>query len=164
MPEFELIHRSALAARPITSDRIRVTPLPEGTVLQVLGPSSELASLKAVAQAADLAIRANGPDQWFLVGDGPAPARDLLPAFSLIDQSHGRVRIAVEGVVVEDVLAKGTGLDLASFEIGAATTTMIGHIATHMTRVSADRFELMVLRGFAESLWHDLEAMSAEFR
>ena len=50
------------------------------------------------------------------------------------------------------------------FETDDTRATLIGHIAVHLTRTGPDRFELMVLRGFAESLWHDLETMSAEFR
>ena len=49
------------------------------------------------------------------------------------------------------------------FLLTLATTTLIGHIAAHITRTGPDRFELMPLRGFAESLWHDLETMAAEF-
>jgi sarcosine oxidase subunit gamma len=66
---------------------------------------------------------------------------------------------------VERVLAKGTAVDLtlSAFPIGKSTTTLIGHIAAHITRMSAEGFEIMVLRGFAESLWDDLARMSAEF-
>ena len=41
--------------------------------------------------------------------------------------------------------------------------TLIGHISVHMTRAAPDRFELMVLRGFAESLWEEIAHMGAEF-
>lgn len=160
----DLIHRPVLTAKPIAGDRIRLAPLPEGTVLQVNGPAADLPGLEAAATTAGLALRTNGPDQWFLVSDDAIAPPDLPTVFSTVDQSHGRIRIAIEGSAVADVLAKGTALDLASFEVGAATTTLIGHIATHVTRLGEDRFELMVLRGFAESLWHDLETMSAEFR
>lgn len=163
MSDIELIHRPVLAsAKPLGSDRIRLTPLPEGTVLQVFGPSARGASLAEAAARAGLSLRPNGPGQWYLVGD--APDRLGLPdGFSVVDQSHGRVRIAVEGDVVEQVLAKGTGVDLSRFEIGDATTTLVGHVGAHVTRMAADRFELMPLRSFAESLWHDLERMAAEY-
>lgn len=164
MPDFELIHRPVLAgSKSLASDRVRLTPLPEGTVWQVFGSTSGTASLAAAASASGLSLRANGPGQWYLVGDRPGIVVALPDGFTAVDQSHGRVRIAVEGVAVEDVLAKGTGIDLARFEVGHATTTLVGHVSAHIARTAADRFELMPLRSFAESLWHDLETMAAEY-
>ncbi len=43
--------------------------------------------------------------------------------------------------------------------VGGSTATLIGHIAAHVTRVDKDAFEIIVLRGFAESLWDDLARM-----
>lgn len=168
--DFELIHRPALGfAAPIMAERIRLASLPEGTVLQVFGPVAHAASLTEAAKRVGLDTRANGPDQWYLVGDEPASraavlglAASLSGHFSVIDQSHGRVRIAVEGDAVEEVLAKGTGVDLARFEVGRSTTTLIGNVSAHMTRTAKNRFELMPQRGFAESLWLDLVTMAAE--
>ncbi|MBS9721444.1 sarcosine oxidase, subunit gamma [Tianweitania sp. BSSL-BM11] len=137
--------------------------MPEGTLLEVRGPQAELPALEAAADAAGLVIRTNGPDQWFAISGQPMLRLDLPDIFSVTDQSHGRVRIAMEGAAVDDVLAKGMAVDLFDFKIGAATTALIGHITTHIARLDRDRFELTVLRSFAESLWHDLETMSAEF-
>lgn len=163
MYDFELIHRPVLAsAKPPGSDRIRLTPLPEGTVLQVFGPVGRGASLAEAATRAGLSLRPNGPGQWYVVSD--ASARLELPdGFSVVDQSHGRVRIAIEGDAVEQVLAKGTGIDFSRFEVGHATSTLVGHVGAHLTRTAADRFELMPLRSLAGSLWHDLERMAAEY-
>jgi sarcosine oxidase, subunit gamma len=167
MSDFELVHRPVLAdVTPLLSDRIRLMPLPEGTVLHVFGNASLSGAVAEMAKARQLDMRPNGPGQWYLVGDDEAPtgaANDVPEGLSIVDVSHGRVRIGVEGDAVENVLAKATGVDLASFEIGHATTALFGHIAAHMTRKDAYRFELMPLRGFAESLWHDLTVMSAEF-
>lgn len=171
MSDLELIHRAALGSTaPVLASRIRLLPLPEGIVLQVFGSAASAGFLSETAARAGLSLRANGPGQWYLVGDEPRSRAELvelissLPeGFAVVDQSHGRVRIAVEGHAVEEVLAKGTGIDLSRFEVGHATTTLVGHISAHMTRTAAARFELMPLRGFAESLWHDLMVMSREF-
>lgn len=171
MSSFELIHRAALgAAKPLLSDRIRLTALPEGAILSVIGATDKADRLADTAVKSGLSLRANGPGQWYLVADEAisraaihALAGSLGDAFTIIDQSHGRIRIAVEGPAVQDVLAKGTGLDLALFAVGDATSTLIGHIATHVTRLAGEHFELMPLRGFAESLWHDLETMATEY-
>lgn len=171
MSTFDLIHRPALgAAKPIHSERIHLAPVAEGAILLVIATSGSVEILAAAAAESGFALRANGPGQWYLVGETSLP-RDAIAAlrqrlgdgFAVVDQSHGRVRIAIEGSAVEDVLAKGTGIDLAAFAIGAATNTLVGHVAVHLTRLSGIRFELMPLRGFAETVWHDLETMAGEF-
>lgn len=170
MTDFDLVHRPVLgAASALLSDRISLAPLAEGCVLQIFGAPTDAGRLAEASAAAGLSMRANGPGQWYLVGDQPlaGPALAALTAslagFTVVDQSHGRVRIAVAGEAVESVLAKGTGIDLARFAVGDATSTLVGHVAAHLTRTAADRFELMPLRSFAESLWHDLETMAAEY-
>jgi sarcosine oxidase subunit gamma len=75
------------------------------------------------------------------------------------------VRIRIEGKTAHRALSKGTALDLdpSAFPIGQSAVTLVGHIAAHVTRVGAETFEIIVLRGFAESLWDDLARMGLEF-
>jgi sarcosine oxidase subunit gamma len=54
-------------------------------------------------------------------------------------------------------------LDQSALPVGRSATTLIGHIAAHLTRIDAECFEIVVLRGFAASLWDDLSRMSLEF-
>jgi len=171
MTTFELVHRPALGAvKPVQASRIRLAPLPEGVILQIIGPLDGAAPVADAARQAGLSLRPNGPGQWFLVSDVAMTSAavealrgSLGAGFTVVDQSHGRIRIAIEGMAVEDVLAKGTGVDLAAFAVGHATSTLVGHIPVHLGRLSATAFELMSLRGFAESLWHDLQTMAAEY-
>jgi len=180
MVDFALLHRSALAAAKSgsfgassTKARITLNALPEGHVLQVLAAhgSGDL-QIPQIGDGAPHAVRPYGPGQWFVVGDAPLSAADisgkaalLASKASIADQSHGRIRIGVSGASVEAVLAKGTAVDLdqARFAIGHSAMTLIGHISALITRTGADSFELMVLRGFAESLWDELIQMSLEF-
>lgn len=131
----------------------------EGHVLQLLA--------RAGAPAPAIAgLRPAGPGQWFLVGDGPLAPEALaadLPDVAVCDQSHGRVRIAVQGPDAQELLARGTGLDLAGFEHGRSAATLLGPIGVHLTRTGEEAFELLVLRSFAEALMHDLQAMAAEY-
>ncbi len=182
MVDFALLHRPALATAKSgsfgarTADgRIALTALSEGHVLQVLASAGHADIEQAVAKIGDgkpHAVRAYGPGQWFLVGDAPlssseifAKASQLDGAGSVADQSHGRVRIEIAGTAVETVLAKGTAVDLAlsQYPVGRSAMTLIGHISALITRTGPDSFELMVLRGFAESLWDELIEMSLEF-
>ncbi|RUX26057.1 sarcosine oxidase subunit gamma [Mesorhizobium sp. M2A.F.Ca.ET.042.01.1.1] len=177
MSAFAIEHRAALGGKaPINSAGVTLHALPEGHVLHALSANEKHVSAEAIGAAGGydaLAVRAVSPGQWFVVGDQPLSpaalaelAQKLKHIADLVDQSHGRVRIAIAGPKATSVLAKGTAADLALevFPVGHATTTLIGHISAQITRMSEDRFELMVLRGFAESLWDELADLSAEYR
>jgi len=171
MSDLPLVSRPALAGKaPLDTAGIRLRALPEGHVIHVLArpgadPSAALAKL-----ASGSTVRPVAPGQWFIVGDALLTQEEtgtllakLGPDAVGVDQSHGRVRILISGRMVERVLAKGIAADLAlaAFPVGHATTALVEHIAAHVTRVGEQEFELMVLRGFAESLWDGLVRMSA---
>lgn len=163
LSEFPILRRTALGEKgPSRFGTVTLETVPDTCILHVLGKPGDAAPTPP--QGFDL--RPSAPGQWFAVG--PAGV-DYSAAFGagvyVVDQSHGRVLIRISGAPVRSVLAKGTALDLYpdQFPIGAATTTLVGHIAVHLCRTGEDQFDLLVLRGFADSLWHELEAMSAEF-
>lgn len=174
MSEFRVTHRTVLGERqPVLRNGVSLEALPEGTVLQLLAKVDQAsATVSPHVVSAGLSLREASPGQWFAVGD-KSLSRDGLAAINtalvgvagVIDQSHGRVRIRMRGPLAVTVLQKGTAVDfdLSAFPITQSTTTLIGHIAVHLTRIESDVFELMVLRGFAESLWDDLTQMSVEF-
>lgn len=159
----------------LVSRAIRLEVLPEGHVIQVLGTPRTPLAMERLAPLSDgmpQAVRAAGPGQWFIVGNRAKTHAELADLFAAlqpeafgVDQSAGRVRIRASGPMVERMLAKGTAVDLAltRFPVGEATTTLVGHIAAHVTRIGDEAFEIMVLRGFAQSLWDDVARMSAEF-
>ncbi|QCL96336.1 sarcosine oxidase subunit gamma family protein [Agrobacterium tumefaciens] len=177
-PDFKSGFRPALrpvlgAKRAIASTAIKLSPLPEGAIIHVLA-APDATDLEVRLRGLTIGdIRAVSPGQWFIVGEHPLSNADmkallaaLEPQATGVDQSQGRVRIRIEGKMAERVLAKGTAVDLslAAFPAGHSATTLIGHIAAHLTRVDAQVFEVIVLRGFAESLWNDLARMSLEFQ
>ncbi|WP_428426353.1 sarcosine oxidase subunit gamma family protein [Pararhizobium sp.] len=182
MADFALLHRPALAdaksgsfGAPSTVQRIRLAALPEGHVLHVLSSrgSGDLTDLiPRIGDGASHAVRPYGPGQWFVIGDAPLSAAEIFAKTPLLDgkasisdQGHGRVRIGISGASVEAVLAKGTAVDLAlsNFPVGHSAMTLIGHISALISRTGPESFELLVLRGFAESLWDELIQMSLEF-
>lgn len=157
----------------IASTTIKLSPLPEGAIIHVLAAPGAADMEVRLSSLAKGDVRAVSPGQWFIVGDQPLSHADiktflaaLEPQATGVDQSQGRVRIRVEGRMAERVLAKGTAVDLsiAAFPVGRSATTLIGHIAAHLTRLDGPVFEVIVLRGFAESLWDDLARMSLEFQ
>lgn len=177
-PDFKSGFRPALrpvlgAKRAIASTAIKLSPLPEGAIIHVLAAPDATDLEARLRELAKGDIRAVSPGQWFIVGEQPLSHADmkallaaLEPLATGVDQSQGRVRIRIEGKMAERVLAKGTAVDLslAAFPAGHSAVTLIGHIAAHLTRVDGQVFEIIVLRGFAESLWDDLARMSLEFQ
>lgn len=173
MPDLRALPALADCA-PLVSPGIRLSPLPEGTVLQVVtgpGAPDQTANVERLAREAGLAARPLSPGQWLLVGDQPTGHADrkrllaaLEPLASGIDQSHGRVRMRLEGPMAVQVLSKGTAVDLdpGAFPPGRSVVTLVGHIAAQLKRQDAEAFEISVLRGFAEALWGDLAGMCEE--
>ena len=176
MSEFRPTLRPVLGTRQaVSSATLKLSPLPEGTIIHVLAHPVEedmVAFLGGLTKEAAHAVRPVSPGQWFIVREEPMPHQDmkslfaaLEPRATAVDQSHGRVRIRIEGGMASRALSKGTALDLdpSAFPVGQSAVTLIGHIAAHITRVDSEAFEIIVLRGFAESLWDDLARMSLEF-
>lgn len=168
--------QAALAGRaPIVREGVTLEALPGGTILHLLARPMQIdaaSSFSAKVSAAGLDLRVVAPGQWFATAPMVMSAPELVAfshtlklAVDVVDQSHGRVGIALHGPMAARVLAKGTAVDLdpSAFPVGRSATTLIGHIAAHLTRVDAERFEIVVLRGFAGSLFDDLSQMSLEF-
>lgn len=175
MSDFELCHRPAIGPAPVRgSDAFAMKAMPEGTLVHILGrPGGEdlTAALRDVFGGDANAIRGFGPGQWLVVKDEATEHAALNAAFErlgaqafAVDQTHGRIRIEVSGTAVTSVLAMGTAVDVESLAIGQSAMTMIGHVSAHVTRCASDRFELIVLRGFGQSLWDDMADMSIDLR
>ncbi|RWM47623.1 sarcosine oxidase subunit gamma [Mesorhizobium sp.] len=167
MSDFELIHRPAISSKPVrSSDAFAMKAMPEGTLIHILGkPGGEdlRSTLQGLFGGEANRIRTFGPGQWLVVGDEPTSHVDLQAALKrlashafAVDQTHGRIRIEVSGHEVTSVLAMGTAVDFEGMAMSQSVMTMIGHIPVHMTRCAADRFELVVLRGYGQSLWDEL--------
>lgn len=173
---FNLTARPVLAGKsPVTRNGVRLEPLFGGHVVQVLaksGDSDLTVFLRGAVGGGQFAVRAVSPGQSFIVGDETLTLADTLALANkmktradIVDQSHGRVRMVLQGHEAARVLAKGTAVALAprAFSVGQSAMTLIGHIGAHITRTGGDRFEIVVLRSFAECLWDDLVQMSLEF-
>lgn len=174
MPETLLGPRPALPFPPHgDAASLLIEPLAEGHVLHLLaapGAAVSPARLAAFSDGTPHAVRPLSPGQWLVVGDGaPDPAAiraeaEAPPSLAVSHQSHGRVRIALTGPQARFLLAKGCGVDFspAMFPVGFAAPTLFNHVGIHVTRTGEDRFELLVLRSFAQSLWEELTTLSAD--
>ena len=167
----EMVREPALPTSPLGDlATVVLAALPEGHVLQILAPpameTGNIAPrLVGAGDGSPHAVRALAPGQWLVVGDAAlsaeavrARAAVLADVATVLDQSHGRVRLSLSGPMAEAVLARGSGLDVspASFPVGRSAQTLFGAIGIHLTRVGPDAFEIMVLRSYAGSLWRAL--------
>lgn len=167
-------HRAALAGKAAVGGKaILLKALPEGHVLQVMG-ATDAESIGRHLAALGLAssVRKAGFQQWYVAGDAPVASKTVAelaalsrPNIFVSDQSHGRVRIGLSGSGARDLLARGTAVDLdaGAFGQGEAAMTLFGHISVHIARTGTDSFELTVQRGFAESLWDELEHLASAY-
>jgi len=173
MPDFAISRSAPMRAAPLVGVGILLSAPQGGAIIHVLGHHAQdlKAKLDSLAGGREHAVRSLTVAQWLLVlpeslsMEGLARLQQVVGDAALVDQTHGRVRILVDGAKAEAVLSKGTAVDLhpQAFPVGRSAVTLFGHVAAHMTRISAQGFELLVLRGFAESLWDDLSSMAAEY-
>lgn len=169
MSDTGLTLQNPLAGRSHRDDtrQVSLEALPPGTVLQVVFARKGAVAderLRAVAALAGLSVRVSPPLQAWLVGEAAmrgeavrTVAAALGPEATVIDQSHGRIRLALTGPGARRALSAGTAVDVSdhAFPVDSNAETLFGAIPVTVTRVASERYELMVARSFALSLWHD---------
>ena len=175
-------HR-ALPLREVAGQgRYGAADLTPGVILSIVHPVSLVQVLarkgsgqiigEALTGFKSLRVMPAGPDQYYVQASGKPEgwlAADLKKRLgtkaSIVDQSHGRVVIAIDGPKSRAVLAKGTPVDfhVDHFAIGQSAQTQMAHVGVHITRTGSDAFQISVFRGFSESLWEFLCTAAAEF-
>ena len=99
---------------------------------------------------------------------------DLLPALkavvptdkaAIVDQSHGRICLAIEGAAVENILSKLFAIDFnaAAFKIGTGISTAHHVIFVLIYRQSETRFLLFPHRSFARDFLKSLTKAGTEY-
>ena len=108
-----------------------------------------------------------GPRRWLLVareGTGLLQ-RAGAEAGVFVDQSEGRTVLRLSGASAPEVLAKGTGIDLATsaFGAGSCAATLLAHVGVVLHAANADTFDLSVPRSYGLHVWEWLhEAASVD--
>lgn len=167
--------RSALAHLAKTADRstaLTVADVRRDAIFQVTSWPDTLASIKLVLGETSgvavpplghasvgpaAAILSLGPGRYLVTGPS-SELRDRITAAitpadgAVTDLSHGRTVLELAGEQAAAVLAKGLAVDLhpSVFPPGRVAQSVIHHIDVTVHRLEADRFQLIVLRGFAE--------------
>lgn len=170
---------------------VRLTEVRPGSIVQVAAwRGGEKAAMAAIRKITGLAL----PD-----GAGGGVARDGKAAFgfapgrflvvdqaegladvlrrtvdpktgTVLDLSHGRTALRVEGARAEWTLAKLFAIDFAlvAFPLGAGRSTVHHDVFAQIQRSGPDAFDLYVFRSFARSFWttlcHAAEEVGYEIR
>ena len=89
---------------------------------------------------------------------GVEPSAKLIRYAAVTDVSDGWCVVDVSGLLVRDVLARLTPLDLRPkiFKTGMTQRSMIMHMQTSITCLGKSRFRVMVFRSMAQTLVNDL--------
>ncbi|MEQ9811673.1 MAG: hypothetical protein RLO50_02755, partial [Azospirillaceae bacterium] len=97
---------------------------------------------------------------WLVREAGQSPPEVSVADTVLVDQSHGRVRVSVEGSVVEAVMARLVPLDIRarSCPVGTVASTPMHHVGITVERWDTFGFDLYLPRSFARALLHEIHA------
>ncbi|NQW10571.1 MAG: hypothetical protein HQ481_11915 [Alphaproteobacteria bacterium] len=113
-----------------------------------------------------------GPDRWLLQTATPADLEPRLRSLTegvggvVVDQSHGRTILRIEGAKARDTLAKSTGIDLhprAFAENAVAQTSLFQLAVTIDRRRGTSIFDVHAMRGFAVHLYEALLDAGGEY-
>ncbi|MFT4182053.1 MAG: sarcosine oxidase subunit gamma family protein [Rhizobium sp.] len=128
-----------------------------------------LAALKAMP---DVSVRHAGPGEWLAVSEtlgAESLARDLAlldpRRLSFFEQSDGRVVLRLSGPSIRRILAKCVAVDLHPqvFAEGQSANMLCCHVGANLARTGPDRFEIIVPRSYAGSVFEELMEMGREF-
>lgn len=156
--------RLSLPRRELVQVLARRGAAPRGLGVPLPGPG-------AAAQDGDITFAWTQPGGWLAsaprAGEGALLAR-LAPLgawAALVDQSHGRTTLRLEGGAARQVLAKGCRIDLhpRAFAPGRVAATQLGHLACLLHQTAPDAFEVTVFATLAEEALAWLEGATAEF-
>jgi sarcosine oxidase subunit gamma len=124
----------------------------------------------ALKAAPDVTSRICGPAEWLAVSQtaGSETVSGLLSQISgasVVDQSDGKVLMAISGPSVRQILAKSVAVDLhpQAFAQGHSANMLFGHVAVNLARSGPDAFEIIAPRSFAGSVYEELMEMGREF-
>jgi sarcosine oxidase subunit gamma len=132
------------------------------SVLAFRGQEQAVAGMLASLAAGG--ARHVGPGEWLVVGrDGQGDLK--VDGAMVVDQSHGRSLMRLMGKDSIRLLMKGVAVDIAGagFPVGASASMAFGHLGINLARRGEKEFEIVVMRSFAESLYHDLKLAGREF-
>lgn len=112
-----------------------------------------------------------GPNRWLII---EPETRDLIllvksqineTSISIVDLSHARSSIEIDGSMTRDLLLKGAAIDFHPevFLINHCVQTTFFNLSALICCLDENRFNIFVARGFALDLWQKLQEAAEEF-
>ena len=112
-----------------------------------------------------------GPNRWLII---EPETRDLISlvksqinetSISIVDLSHARSSIEIDGSMTRDLLLKGAAIDFHPevFLINHCVQTTFFNLSALICCLDENRFNIFVARGFALDLWQKLQEAAEEF-
>ncbi|WP_299851237.1 sarcosine oxidase subunit gamma [uncultured Roseovarius sp.] len=157
---------------PLTIGSVTLSEATPGTLTSIAPYNGQDKALSAALKslhgmAAPAPNRATGKEGaraiWFgqrmILLQGPPPDPGLAKHAALTDQSDAWAVVRLEGAGAADTLARLTPIDLrdSQFKRGHTARTELRHMMSGITRLGPNSYQIMVFRGFAQTLVHDLK-------
>ena len=178
-------HLPSAGSATLDADTLTLSHPRPNAMLELMGtpPSAQLqACLSGVgltdapafgrcASGAGVRLLGIGPDRYMVVTER-SPA-DVLAAFeaalrdtecTLVDVSHARICLRLQGRYAQDVLAKGTPLDLSTLTPGVVAATVLSHFSVFLHADEGATYDIYVTRSFGLSCYEWLCAAGREYQ
>ena len=112
-----------------------------------------------------------GPNRWLII---EPETRDLISlvksqinetSISIVDLSHARSSIEIDGPMTRDLLLKGAAIDFhpEAFLINHCVQTTFFNLSALICCLDENRFNIFIARGFALDLWQKVQEAAEEF-
>ena len=112
-----------------------------------------------------------GPNRWLIVEPETRDLTSLIKnqiketSVAIIDLSHARSSIEIDGLMTRDLLLKGAAIDFHRevFLINHCVQTTFFNSSALISCLDENRFNILVARGFALDLWKKVHEAAEEF-
>ena len=112
-----------------------------------------------------------GPNRWLIVEPETRDLTSLIKSqiketsFSIVDLSHARSSIEIDGLMTRDLLLKGAAIDFHPevFLVNHCVQTTFFNLSALICCLDENRFNIFIARGFALDLWRMVQEAAEEF-
>ena len=112
-----------------------------------------------------------GPNRWLIVEPETRDLTSLIKSqiketsFSIVDLSHARSSIEIDGLMTRDLLLKGAAIDFHPevFLVNHCVQTTFFNLSALICCLDENRFNIFIARGFALDLWQKVQEAAEEF-
>ena len=112
-----------------------------------------------------------GPNRWLIVEPETRDLTSLIKnqikekSVAIIDLSHARSSIEIDGLMTRDLLLKGAAIDFHPevFLINHCVQTTFFSSSALISCLDENRFNILIARGFALDLWKKVHEAAEEF-